>query len=420
MTRRRTPLPLAVLLSLALVACSGGASRPRDPGESTGALTGTIRLQASGGEGEIKAIEELADAFERAYPGTTVELVPVAQAEEHVAKLTAAFAAGRPPDVFLLNYRRLGTFARRGVLDPPRDFDASGYYEATVRAFTFNGTLTCLPQNASNMVVYWNPKLFQQAGVAPPTADWTWTDLTEKARQLWLRKVRAIAFEPALIRVAPFVWSNGGEVVDDPDNATKVTLGDGRAREALKFLMPLQDYGVGATERAAQDPEEMFASGRVAMYLDSRRAVPGFRKTEGLDFDVAPVPRKQSSVTVLHSDGYCVPKQSENRALAHAFAKFAVGREGGVVLARTGRTVPSLKELATGPDFLDPTKPPKSTHVFVDQLATARALPSVAGWNEAEARADELLEQLFARRIDIEDAVRRIEEDTARRIAAAS
>ena len=424
---RRT---LAVALSLSLVAlaaCSGGAGDPSATSSGTaapsaagsGAVSGSIDVQLSGGEGEIKAAQELVDAFVASHPGTKVTLIPVASAADHVSKLTTAFAAGNPPDAFLINYRRMGAFAADGVIDPASADAAAALYPSTVEAFTKDGQLLCLPQNASSLVVYVNPALFAAAGVPLPSPGWTWDDMLSTAKALAAKKVEAIGFEASLIRLAPFVWSNGGEIVDDAEDPTRVTLGGTPAREAIEFLLALQKTGLDATQRAAQEPEEAFSSGRVAMFLDSRRAVPGLRKTEGLDFDVVGVPKKVSSVSVLHADGYCVSKRSDNRALGHAFAEYAVSLEGATVLARTGRTVPSLRALAESPVFLDPSAKPVSSRVFVDAIPTLRRLPSAPGWNEAEEITEDLLTQLFAGRLDVDDAVERIGRDTSSALAQA-
>lgn len=417
--RKLTAAVMAVVVTASVASCSSGVGEPVVAPHSAGPVSGSINVQLSGGEGEIKAAQALVDSFVAAHPGTSVTLIPVASAGDHVAKLATAFAAGNPPDVFLINYRRFGAFAKSGVIAPASKDAASELYPATVAAFTKGGELLCLPQNASSMVVYVNPALFAEAGVPLPKQGWTWTDLLAAAKGLAAKKIEAIGFETSLIRLAPFVWSNGGEIVDDEDAPTKVTLDGAPARAAIDFLLELQKTGLDATERAAREPEEAFSAGELAMYLDSRRAVPGFRKTEGLAFDVVGVPKKVSSVSVLHADGYCVSKASKNTFLGQAFAEYAVSAEGASVLAKTGRTVPSLRSLAESPVFLDPAAEPASSRVFVDAIPTLRRMPSAAGWNEAEEITEELLVQLFAGRLSVAAAVRRIEQDTASALAQA-
>lgn len=397
---------IAALLLVATAACGGGGSTGADDDD-------LLRIQVSGGDSEIKALQELVAAFSKANPGARIGLVPVAEQSEHVAKLSAAFAAGNPPDVFLLNYRRFGQFAARDVIEPPTLDDPGAYYQPPLEAFTIGGRLLCLPQNVSSSVVYVNTKLFAQAGVPLPGNRWTWADLRRAADAFAAKGIQAIGYETGMRTVAPFVWGAGGEVADSQAAPTKVTLSSPQAREALQYLLDLQRPGLDATERAADPPEDRFSRGELAMFVDSRRAVPGLRKSSGLEFDVRPLPVNKRPVSLLASDAYCVTKASKHKELAHAFARYATGPEGGAVLARTGRTVPSLKSLAESPAFLDPGQPPKSSRVFLDAIPTLRRLPNVAAWNEAEELTDDVLDQLFAGRLTLDAAVRKIEQDTA-------
>ena len=412
-------LTLALVLVTTLAACSDGASKPGASGSPSGsaALSGTITVQAAGGEGELNALRGMIAAFETAHPGTKVEFTGLAEQGEHISKLGTAFAGGNPPDVFLLNYRRFGRFAKQGVIDPPA-LPAGEFYQPALDAFTFDGKLLCLPQNVSSSVVYYNVKLFADAGVAAPKADWTFADLQATAAALKAKKVKTIGFETTFRTVPAFVWAKGGEVVDSTDKPTAITLDTPEARGALEYLKGLlDDGGVNATDAAASSPEDRFAQGELAMLVDSRRAVPAFRKADGLDFDVVPLPKDRTAATLLASDAYCVSKASKNAALARAFAQYAVGPDGGKVLAESGRTVPSLKSVAESDAYLAPGKKPASSKVWLDVVPTARRLPNVANWNEAESTASDLLEQYFAGKASLDATVRKIEEESRRLLA---
>lgn len=403
---RRLLLACALLLA---TACSGG-----DPGAGSRV---TLTLVASGGEGEIRALQSLVEAFEKQQPQVRVRLDAVAEPRDLVTKLSTGFAGGQPPDVFLINYRRLGAFASR--VEPVTGVDMGALYPATVQAFTRGGQLLCLPQNASSLVVYLNPALFRRAGVPLPSAAWTWDDLLQTARALSANGVEAIGFDAELARLVPFVWSAGGDVVDDPLDPSVVELGGQPARRAISYLLQLQDLGLDSVQRAARSSEDTFAAGAVAMHLDSRRAVPGLRKTSGLDFDVRPLPRGSAGrVSVLHSDGYCVSETSTDKPAARAFARFAISAGGAEVLVRSGRTVPSLRSLAQSPVFLDPAAEPRSSRAWLAQLPALRALPSSPNWYDAEGAADDVLEQLFGARLGLEDAIRQVRSRSRAELAA--
>ena len=412
---------LATALSLALAACGDSANEDRggDPPSSSPAsaapLSGTLRVQAAGGEGELKAVQGVVDAFEEAYPEVRVDFTGVAEQGDHLAKLTAGFAAGSPPDVFLLNYRRAGAFLEKEVVDPARTdaLDLDDLYEPPLQAFTYAGKLGCLPQNVSSSVVYVNEALFTKAGVPLPSNTWTWEDLRATAKALATKGIESIGFEPGTRTVAPFVWSAGGEYVDSTDQPTKVTLGTPEAAEALALLSELQQSGFDARQRAAEDVQDAFGAGHLAMLIDSRRAVPSFRKS-GVAFDVRALPKgKAGSISLLASDGWCVAKASKNLDAAHAFAAFTVGPGGGRILAESGRSVPVSKTLASSPAFQSPQLAPKSSQVFLDAVPNLRRLPNVAMQNEAEGAADDLLEQFFAGRLSIDQLGPKVEQATA-------
>lgn len=406
----------AICAAAALLAA--GCSGDDQGDEGSDKVSGRIRVQVSGGESEIAAYKKLAAAFHKSHPGTKVDIVAVAEQGDHIAKLGTAFAGRNPPDVFLINYRRYGQFVERGVIEPMGDhlgpLEVGDMHKPATDAFTHDGKLQCLPQNASSLVVYVNPGLFAKAKVPLPKAGWTVDDLTRTVDALFDKGVeRAIGFEPSIRTLAPFVWAADGEIVDDHDKPTRIALGSAPARQALERLIALQRKGVDATDRAAADAEERFSRGEVAMFIDSRRAVPGLRKAK-LRFDVVPLPADRQGATLLASDAYCVSKAGKNKPLAYEFARYAVGPDGGKVLAATGRTVPSLKALAEGPAFLDPAQPPKAAKVWLDVLPTARRLPSVAPWHEAEEVASDILEQVFAGKLSVDAAIDKIEADTAR------
>ena len=100
-------------------------------------------------------------------------------------------------------------------------------------------------------------------------------------------------------------------------------------------------------EVEAEDDETRFQNGREAMVLSSRRATPAFRTIRAFDWDIAPLPKHDEQAGILHSDAYCMTKASGNKEAAWAFMEFALGPEGQRITARSGRTVPSLKAVAS-------------------------------------------------------------------------
>jgi len=412
-SRRTVRTLLAIFLGgFGLTACAG---------LSGGGDDSTLVVQVSGEPEETRSYRAVVEAYEQAHPEADVRLVEVADKDDHLAKLTTSFAAGDPPDVFLVNYREYAQFVTRGAIEPAADglppaVDLGGYYPQPLEAFTYAGKLQCMPQNISSLVVYYNTALFEGAGVEPPRVGWTWSEFARTARALTRSDVRGLGIEPSIIRLAPFVWSNGGDVVDDLHSPTRLTFGDPAAREALAFVVDLvREHEVVPTERevAAQDLETRFTTGKVAMYLSSRKDTPVFREVSGLQWDVAPLPSARQRAGILHSDGYCVARGTERRDEAFDFVAFATGREGQTLTALGGRTVPVLRSVARSNAFLDPIRTPRSPGVFLAGIPHIRRTPVISTWPEIEDKAEEILTRAFYEPgYTIDDAVRDLEEQT--------
>jgi multiple sugar transport system substrate-binding protein len=408
-------LVLVLALTILVSACSSD-------GSSDGSSGGRMVLQVSGDPEEIVVYESLVKTYE-GQTGSDVKLVPVADKDDHLAKLTTAFTVGNPPDVFLVNFREYSQFVVRGALEPvgPRLVDAGvdldGYYEQPIGAFTFDGELQCMPQNVSSLVVYLNLDLFKAAGVELPREGWSWEDFRETAKALTGDGVRGVGIEPSIIRLAPFVWSNGGDIVDDLEAPTRFTLDEPEAREALDFFVQLvrEDKVVPTEDEvlATEDLETMFGAGDLGMLLSSRRDTPEFREIAGLNWDVAPLPVAEEPAGILHSDAYCVARESDRIDEALDFVRFATGEAGQEITALGGRTVPSLRSVSRSGAFLSPTDPPKHSEVFLDGIDRIRRTPVIPTWPEIEDIAEEFLTRAFYEPgYTVDDVISDIEAET--------
>jgi multiple sugar transport system substrate-binding protein len=395
---------------LALSGCSGGSGE--DAG-ATGNPMAPITVQIGADPEEEAVYRSLVTAY-RDAGGGDVALVTVARGD-HLTRLSTAFASGDAPDVFLINYREYAPFVQRGAVHPigplleRAGVKTADYYEEPLRAFSYTGALQCMPQNISSLVVYWNRALFAQAGVAAPKPGWTWSDFVATARALTSPngQVKGVGIDPSIIRMAPFIWSSGGMIVDNDEAPTRTTLHEPGARAALESVVDL--IGTGATpskeQLAAQDLPEQFMTGKVAMFLSSRVEVPALREQRGLDFDVAGLPVVGKPVSILHSDAYCVASSSANKVAAAKFIAHAVGRQGQNITALGGRTVPSLRSVATSPAFLSPSRPPASSQVFLDAIPHLRHTPVTPSWPEVEDVIGTQLQRAFEDGVPLDEVL---------------
>lgn len=394
------------------------------PGVRADSESGSVSFMVFGDPAELAAYQSLVAAFEEGHPGIDVDLVHVPSPSDYRLRLGADFAAGDPADVVLINYRRYAPFAALGVLEPLAPYlrrseviSEADFFPEAVEPFRWRGQLMCIPQNISSLVVYYDKDLFDAAGLEYPADDWTWAEFLAAAQALTkdldgdgVTDQYGLGTEASIFRLAPFVWQNGGELVvmESGLRPIKLALDSRAAREAVEFFVDLQtEHGVvpGAVDEAAEGSESRFLAGRTAMFLNSRRGVPTYRRIEDFDWDVAALPRGEESAGILHSDAYCMAAATEDKDAAWAFIEYANSPEGQSIVARSGRTVPSLVEVASSSAFLDPAARPANSRVWLDTVPTLRAVPVMAGWVDVEEFVADELERALYGRASVDEAI---------------
>ena len=424
---------LAAGLALVFSGCGGSSA-----GDS-----GSIRFLVFGDPPEINAYRTLITSFEKAEPEIDVQLIEASDREDLIARLSTSLAGGSPPDLFLMNYRFYGQFAAKGVLEPLESyaeeseaFEIEDFYPQAVEAFRWDGEVTCLPQNISSLVVYYNRDLFKRFRVPLPRNGMQWADFVALASQMTRDKsgqpvvgadpdlprantapaeIYGLGVEASIIRLAPFVWSAGGELVDDAQEPSRFTLDSPEAKHAIGEFFRLRTlHGVVPTDQEveSEDDESRFANGQLAMLLSSRRSVPTFREAAKFDWDIVSLPIFREPAGILHSDAYCLTKASDRKGAAWRFVEYALGPEGAPVVARTGRTVPSLRSVAESGAFLDPSQKPANSRVFLDGIEHIRRVPTISTWPEIEDATAGILENGMYLGRPLDAVLRELDETT--------
>lgn len=371
-----------------------------------------VTFMVFGDPAEREAYQSLVDAFHRAHPDIRVEMTHVPSPRDYRTRLTTEYAAGTPPDISLMNYRRFGAFAAKDLLEPLTSYlaqsdliQAGDFFPIAIDSFTWDGEIMCLPQNISSLVVYYNQDLFDAASLPYPADGWTWETFVDTAVALTrdtdgdgVTDQYGLGAEPSLFRLAPFIWQNNGYLVDDNNNPTALHTTVAPSQQALDWFVALQTEHHVVPDRVAetaQDSESRFVAGTTAMYLNSRRGTPTYREIEAFTWDVAPLPRRQKEAGILHSDGYCLSALAANKEAAWTFIEFANSPTGQSLIAASGRTVPSLTAVAESDAFLNPDQPPARSRVWLDTADTLQRVPLISTWEEIERVASQEIERAF-------------------------
>jgi multiple sugar transport system substrate-binding protein len=398
------------ILLVALLGCTVGGEQPL-----------SVRFMVFGDPAEYQAYRDLVEAFHESQAAVRIDLTHIPSPIDYRTRLVTEYAAGNPPDVTLMNYRRYANFAAKGMLEPVDPYLAASevlgpddFYPITLEAFTWQGALMCVPQNISSLVVYYNQDLFDRAGLPYPADDWDWQTFLATAQALTQDRSGdgqidqyGLGIEPSLFRLAPFIWQNEAPLVNDMAMPTRLTMTRPPTLAALQWFVDLrQVHGVvpGRVEEAAEDSESRFIAGTTAMFLNSRRGTPTYREIQRFGWDVAPLPRGKVRADILHSDAYCLSAASPHKEAAWQFIEFANSFAGQSIIAQSGRTVPSLIAVAESDAFLEAGLPPQRAQVFLDTIPFLNLVPVISTWEEIERTASQEVERAFYGDISAEEA----------------
>ena len=425
----RSLLILGLLLAL-LSACTPLSPAPRAPAVSANSSATELTFLISGDPTDETAYQQLIDAFVARHPAISVDLINIPSGGDFRKRLAADFAAGTPPDLFLINYRSLGRFLASEAVEPLTTYLAastliktSDYYPQALAAFQWQGEQACMPHNMSSPVIYYNKDLFDAAGVAYPAGDWDWADFVAVAQALTqdgdhdgVTDIYGFGTEATIVRMAPFVWMNGGDIVDDSAAPTRLALDTPESKEALAWFIALQNQHHVTPDAVAEEAESSlsrFVNGRMAMLIDSRRAVPEFRLIKAFDWDVAALPAGKTRAGILHSDAFCIAAASKQKEAAWTFLEFANSTEGQTLLAATGRTVPSRIAVAESPVFLDPQARPANSQAWLAAIPGIRNLPIMAAWSDIEGIVNAELQNAYYGTATLDEALQTATNRTA-------
>lgn len=372
----------------------------------------TVTFSVFGDPAELAAYESLVDAFHDEHPDISVQLQHIPSQSDYRRRLATAFAAGTPPDVFLLNYRRFAPFAAQGglvplgpILDGSAQISRDDFFPIATDSFVWEGQLWCVPQNVSSLVVYINQDLFAEAGVSLPRDSWTWDEFVAAGRAL-TRDVDGdgrpdqygAGIAPNLFRLAPFIWQAGEDVVDNPTAPTRLTLGDPEVLAVFDRFISLQTVEKivpDAAAEAAIPSENRWLNGTMGMFFNSRRGVPTYRTIDDFSWDVVRLPQSGAQWEgILHSDAYCLSAAAPHQDAAWTFIEFSNSQIGQTIVARSGRTVPSRPDVASSPAFFD-GRPPASADVFIETIGQLGRVPIYERWTPIEEIVGKEIERAF-------------------------
>ncbi len=268
----------AVALGVVVAACgssttSSGSGSSASPGGS-----GTVTLWHGYTDVERTATDAFAVKYNATDPAWKVKVVFSGNNDYGLQKLLTALAAGKAPDMMyqygssLANLSRSPKIVTIGdLITQSPDFNWDDFYEAERLACTVDGKVKALPALVDNLSLVYNKALFDKAGVAYPTADWTWDDFRSAAAKLTDPAAKQYGWayvndgsEDTVWRFLAALWQAGGDLLN-ADN-TQAALGSPSGLAAMTLLqdMAVTDKSV-YLDNGNGNYLNLFNAGKIAM-----------------------------------------------------------------------------------------------------------------------------------------------------------
>jgi multiple sugar transport system substrate-binding protein len=304
---------------------------------------------------EQELLQQVLDEFQAKNPDVKVKYEVIA--DRYMDVIKTRLIGGEAPDVFYLDAFEAPALIAENVLEPldgyvTPDFDLGDFEEPMLNAFKgTDGKMYGFPKDYSTLALFYNKKLFAEAGIDNPPA--TWEELLEISKKLTKRsgnqvEVYGLGQAPELARQMFMIQAYGGRVVDEEGYAAFATP------EAEKGLALVVDQHL--VDKTAGQPSdvgsgwggEMFGQQKAAMVIEGNWAIPFLQNTfKDLDFATAEVPTVNGKKgTMAFTVAYVMNKASKNKEAAWKLLSYLTGKEGMKTWTSKGFALPTRKSVA--------------------------------------------------------------------------
>ena len=362
----------------------------------------------------IEGVSEFADANEIEV---TTNAFPY---NEYLNQVLLQARGGNLTGLVQMDVAWMAPLAAIGGLEDLTDVIPEGVYtDASLSACQVGGVQYGIPWTTASIGMVANAELLEAAGVTeiPQTIE-EFEAALEALREYDTDVIpyAAMTDTAQLKDIIPWIWTYGGEVLDEDGN---VVLNDEGTIQAVNWYADLLERGLIAADMDRFDARQLFSQGRVGFYEDAivARALAAGNKPEDLDLTVVPVPRP----TVEADDnpqallwGHCLAVMAgETAATATDLALYLTSDP-----APTTRYFEQLSLPPTNIEFLESETFQSDEYVSGwtnDITDTARANPfwPFAEAGRAEGILGEQVQEVLVGNMDAQTAMDEASEDIA-------
>ncbi len=224
-------------------------------------------------------------------------------------KLVTGLPAGSAPDIFSINALNVRDYARNGyLLDITSLFDDGSvdltkFPQHVIDTHTVDGTLWGIPKDFDSIAVFYNKDMFDAAGVAYPSDDWTWDEFIATAKALTDPDsgVYGVAIQASGQECCyDYIFGNGGQVFDETGACVVNSPESAEALQKLADAILVEKVSPTVEDQFETSADTMFQSGMIAMTFGGSWNMGTYADVFGESLGVAPMPIMKERKTISH------------------------------------------------------------------------------------------------------------------------
>lgn len=338
-------------------------------------------FNASGGNEET--LQKMYEAFHDEYPNITVNIETIGY-DDYFTQMQTRVAGGTAPDCYELNIENFAAYANKGVLAELTGIDTSGYNATALNAFSVNGKQYGVPGNFSNVVLIYNKDLFDQAGVAYPTDDWTWDDAMDACE-----KISALGddiygiYQPITFNEFFKVAAQYGGGVLNADKTEFTINSEENLKAATMMISKVTDTNVQPTEAqmGGMGDWDLFESGRLGMIPTGIWAFNTFADACDFNWDICVEPGGTQKATHFFSNALVVNADSDKKEAAATWINWLASSDTSAQMRiDAGWDLPAISNEEVLSGYLKLT-PPKNRQAVFDSLNYLTVAPIIEDYS---------------------------------------
>lgn len=257
---KKTTVAATLLSTLVLAACSSnGSSGTNEQSGDDKTVTLWVQYSEESAEGQVMS-QSIKDFNETNTGGYTakVEYIPRSgSGGGYEDKVNAALTTNTLPDVLTLDGPNTAAYAKSGIIAPIDEYitNKDDLLPSIIDEGTYDGKLYSLGYSESGVGIFYNKKMLEEAGVdlaSLPTVDNPWTyeqynELFETLTKKYNKPAIDVGFDDhsewLMYAFTPFVWSSGGDVVNEDGTKSSGAFDNAGSVEAFTFIQGLIKNG---------------------------------------------------------------------------------------------------------------------------------------------------------------------------------